>query len=85
MKLLLRFASGPITFLLLYLLPMGELSPQARTALAVFGWMIAWWMTQPMPWAISSLLPLILFPMLRLMNIGDIVGLYGQEIFFWIW
>jgi len=85
MKLLLRFASGPITFLLLYLLPMGELSPQARTALAVFGWMIAWWMTQPMPWAISSLLPLILFPMLQLMSIGNTVGLYGQEIFFWIW
>lgn len=85
MKLLLRFASGPITFVLLYLAPLGALSAQAQTVLAVFGWMIAWWMTQPMPWAISSLLPLVLFPMLRLMSIGDTVGLYGQEIFFWIW
>lgn len=85
MKLFLKFAAGPLGFLLLFFLPYPAPSPQARLALAVFGWMILWWVTQPVPWAIASLLPLVLFPVLGISNINKAVGLYGQTIFFWIW
>ncbi|HWP84032.1 MAG TPA: SLC13 family permease, partial [Terriglobia bacterium] len=85
MKLALRFASGPLAFLLLWGIPPSGLTPPARLTLAVFAWMIAWWMAQPVPWAISSLLPLVLFPLLGLMSIGDAAALYGQEVFFWVW
>ncbi|MBI4463647.1 MAG: anion permease [Acidobacteria bacterium] len=84
MKLLMKFTSGPFVFLLLYSIPYEGPSPQGRIALAIFGWMVMWWMTQPVPWAITSLLPLILFPAFGLMNIGKTVGLYGQNIFFWV-
>ena len=84
MKLLLRFAAGPLTFLVLYFLPYEGPSPEGRVALAIFGWVIMWWMTQPVPWGISSLLPLLLFPAFGLMSIGNTVSLYGQNIFFWI-
>ena len=85
MKLSLKFAAGPFGFLLLFFLPYPAPSPQARLALAAFGWMILWWMTQPVPWAIASLLPLVLFPVLGIATIDKTVGLYGQTIFFWIW
>ena len=82
---LMKFASGPLVFLLVYLLPIEGASQQGRLALAVFGWMVAWWMTRPVPWAVASIMPLILFPMFNVMSVGATVGLYGQNIFFWIW
>ena len=82
---LLKFASGPIVFALLYAIPYEGMVEQGRLALAVFGWMIAWWMARPVPWAAASLLPLVLFPMFNVMTVGATAALYGQSIFFWIW
>ena len=84
MKLLMKFASGPFTFLVLYFSPYEGPSSEARITLAIFGWMVMWWMTQPVPWAVTSFLPLILFPPFGLMNTTRTVSLYGQNIFFWI-
>ncbi|MBI4464411.1 MAG: anion permease [Acidobacteria bacterium] len=84
MKLLMQFASGPLTFLALYAAPYEGLSPEGRVVLAIFGWMVMWWMAQPIPWAVAALLPLVLFPGFGLMNISRTVGLYGQTIFFWL-
>jgi sodium-dependent dicarboxylate transporter 2/3/5 len=83
--MLLRLASGPLVFGVLLLLPYEDVPQQGRLALSVFGWMVAWWMTQPVPWGIASLLPLVAFPIFGVMNIGAAAGLYGQTIFFWIW
>ena len=44
--LVLKFASGPIVALLLYLLPYGGVPPEGHVALGVFGWMIVWWMVR---------------------------------------
>jgi solute carrier family 13 (sodium-dependent dicarboxylate transporter), member 2/3/5 len=85
MTRLLRFLSGPIVFLLLYTLPYEGVAAGGRGALAVFGWMITWWTMQPVPWAIASLLPLIVFPVLNVKDINGTAALYGQTIFFWIW
>jgi len=84
MKLLLKFVSGPLAFFLFYHISPAALSPEARIVLAIFGWMVTWWMAQPVPWAISSLLPLLLFPASGLMSIGQTASLYGQNIFFWV-
>ena len=85
MRILWKFVSGPVAFLFFYLLPYGGLTPEAKLGLAVFGWMILWWITNPIPWAVTSLLPLALFPILRLMPINAAAEMYGQTIFFWIW
>ena len=84
-RLLVQFAAGPLAFLLVFSLPFQALSLEARLVSGVFGWMILWWMTGPVPWAITSLLPLILFPLLGVMDVNQAVGMYGQTIFFWIW
>ena len=85
MNLALKFASGPFAFLVLDLLPYEGIPAEGRYALSVFGWMVMWWMTQPVPWAISSLLPLVLFPMFNVKNLDGTAALYGQTIFFFIW
>ena len=85
MKLFMKFASGPAAFLILYALPLQGISSEARVAGAVFAWMVFWWMLQPLPWGVTSVLPLVLFPMIGLMGINQAVDIYGETIFFWIW
>jgi solute carrier family 13 (sodium-dependent dicarboxylate transporter), member 2/3/5 len=85
MSTILKLATGPVVFLLVYAIPFEGLSVEARIVLAVFGWMVIWWMTRPIPWAITSLLPLLLFPALEIMNISSAAGLYGQNLFFFLW
>jgi sodium-dependent dicarboxylate transporter 2/3/5 len=80
---LLKLLAGPAVFVLILALPLA-LAYQGRVALATFGCAAAWWITQPMPWAIASMLPFLVFPAAGVMNIGDTMGLYGQPIFFWI-
>ncbi|MBI3050580.1 MAG: anion permease [Acidobacteria bacterium] len=80
---LLKLLAGPALFALVLTLPLA-LSYQGRVALATFACAVVWWMTQPMPWAVASMLPFVVFPAAGVMNIGDTTRLYGQPIFFWI-
>ena len=80
---LLKLLAGPVVFVLILALPLA-LSYQGRVALATFGCAAAWWITQPLPWAVASMLPFLVFPAAGVMNIGDTMQLYGQPIFFWI-
>jgi len=47
---------GPLIFLLLYLLPMRNLGSRAHILAAVLGWVIVWWITEPIPIPVTSLL-----------------------------
>lgn len=53
----------------------------ARTA-AVTAWMGFWWLTEAVPLAITSLLPLVLFPPLGVMSGKALAGLYTNDIVF---
>ncbi|HVL69727.1 MAG TPA: SLC13 family permease [Vicinamibacterales bacterium] len=79
----LKLASGPVAFALTMLLPL-DLSTQGRIALATFACAAVWWITQPMPWAIAALLPMLVFPATGTMSISATLSLYGHPIFFWI-
>ena len=79
-------ASGPLAFAMVYfLLPIEGLEWSGRVTLALFAWMAVWWMAEPIPWAITCLLPLAVLPLLGVMRIEGVAALYGQNIFFWIW
>src|SRR5262245_549 len=80
---LLRVLAGPAAFVLL-LLVVPVLSRNSAIVLATLGWMLVWWATEPVPMAITSCLPLIVFPASRVMNASETAGLYGQPVFFWI-
>jgi len=40
---------GPIIALLLYLTPMPTLDPKAHILAAILGWVVTWWVTEPIP------------------------------------
>ncbi|MEE2839199.1 MAG: SLC13 family permease [Acidobacteriota bacterium] len=81
---LLKILCGPAVFVAVYLAPMEGLSYEGQVTLATFVWAVFWWMARPIPWGITALLPLFVFPVFQVMSIRDATGLYGQRLFFWL-
>jgi len=47
---------GPLLALFLYLTPMPSLSDKAHRLAAVIGWVVTWWVTEPIPLPMTALL-----------------------------
>jgi len=73
---------GPILFLILINLSQSLISEQADVVVAVALWMIVWWITEAVSISVTALLPLLLFPLLKIMPMGDVGGNYGSPIVF---
>ncbi|MFX0558547.1 SLC13 family permease [Maribacter sp. CXY002] len=73
---------GPIFFLVIINLPQALISGQADTVVAVAIWMIVWWITEAVSISVTALLPLLLFPLLKIMPMGDVGANYGSPIVF---
>nr|WP_316047125.1 SLC13 family permease [Planococcus glaciei] len=58
------------------------MSTTAVTVLAVVAWIAAWWVTEAMPIPVTSLLPLLLFPLLGVMETGAVSANYGDPLIF---
>jgi solute carrier family 13 (sodium-dependent dicarboxylate transporter), member 2/3/5 len=77
------FAGGLLLFALLLALPAPE-------ALGVSGWrtaavallMAAWWMTEAIPIPATALLPLVLFPLLGILDMPQATGPYANPLIF---
>lgn len=74
---------GPLLFLLtmLFFHPEG-LNTDARTVLAITLWVATWWITEPIPIAVTSLLPIILLPITGALDGDAVVSSYGNDIIF---
>jgi len=82
---LLKLLSGPAVFALVMMAPLQTALPYAgHVTLATFACAVAWWMTQPLPWAVAAMLPFVVFPAAGVMDITATMRLYGQPIFFWM-
>lgn len=64
---------GPLLFLTIQFLPITLVSETADAVIAVAIWMVIWWITETVNIAVTTLLPLILFPLLKVMPIA-VVG-----------
>jgi len=74
---------GPTLFLLiLFLLPLPGLSTEGRAVLAVTAWMAVWWILEAMPLGITSLMPLVLLPLLQTVEAGVVASSYGDNLIF---
>lgn len=74
---------GPLLFLLFnFLIQLEGLTPAARFVLASTLWIATWWITEPIPIPITSLLPLVLFPMGQIMDGNKVAANYGNDIIF---
>ena len=75
--------TGPLVFGLLLLMPPPH-------GLAIEGWrtaatgllMAIWWVTEAIPIPATALLPLILFPLLRVLPVSDVASPYAHPIIF---
>lgn len=73
---------GPSLFALLVLLPTGSLAGDPKRLAAVALWMACWWATEAVPLAATSMLPLVLLPLLGLRGVGDVAASYGDDMVF---
>ena len=60
----------------------GASAAATRHALAVTAWVAVWWVTEALPIAVTSLLPLVLLPLLGLGTPAEVSREYGNEILF---
>jgi len=74
---------GPLVFLIFILAPVPEpLSSQAWWTAGIGLWMAIWWMTEALPIPVTSLLPLLLFPILSISSIRDTATPYANPLIF---
>jgi sodium-dependent dicarboxylate transporter 2/3/5 len=73
---------GPILFIIFQYLPFEIISEKADTVIATALWMVFWWITEAVSISVTSLLPLLLFPLFKVMPIADVGANYGSPIVF---
>jgi sodium-dependent dicarboxylate transporter 2/3/5 len=75
--------AGPVLFALALTLPAPEgLAWQARVTAGITLWIAAWWITEPVKTSVTSLLPLVLFPLSGVMPLKSVSSEYGNEIIY---
>lgn len=74
---------GPALFLatLLFFSP-GDLSPEGKAILASTLWVATWWVTEAIPIPVTSLLPIVLFPLTGGLPIADTTVAYADDTVF---
>lgn len=75
--------SGPLIFALVLSLatPQG-MDGDAQAVLACTLWIAAWWITEAIPIPVTSLLPIILFPLTGALDLESTTAAYGNPIIF---
>jgi sodium-dependent dicarboxylate transporter 2/3/5 len=74
--------AGPVLFCLLLAAPFELLSPEAHKVIAVAVWMLVWWISEAVSISVTALLPLVLFPLIGVMDIKTVSQSYGSSIIF---
>ncbi len=82
-KQIVGLAGGPVLFVLVMTLaPATNMNPAAVGVLASTLWVAFWWITEAVPIAVSSLLPIILFPLSGGLSIQHTTAAYGHPMIF---
>lgn len=74
--------AGPVALLLCSLWPLPGLTPQASQVCGIAIWMVLWWLREPVPIPVTSLLPMILFPLLGISSAEDATTPYANPLIF---
>ena len=77
------FWAGPVLFLFVYsfVRPAG-MTVEAAIVMAATLWISVWWITEVVPLAVTSLLPIVLFPLLGVSSIEETTSAYGHPLVF---
>ena len=83
LKVPLGLLLGPLLAgLLLMLGAPGGLSEPAWRVVALTAWMAVWWVLEPVPIAVTALLPLVLLPLLEVAPIDEVAAPYANPLIF---
>ncbi len=75
--------AGPLAALLVILLvDLDPEKPAITYTAAVALWMVIWWLTEAVPLAVTALLPVVAFPILKIMPGREVAGFYFNNVIF---
>ena len=78
---ILALLVGPVVALVVYaLLGSAGLTHEARAVAGIGVWMALWWMTEAVPLAVTSLLPLVFFPVTGVSSLGEAGPSYAHPL-----
>ncbi len=80
MHRLLKLLLGPL--LLLITISMGGFENQQALMIGVVLWMLSWWITEVVPIAVTALLPMILLPMLGILDLRATTANYSNPVIY---
>ena len=70
---------GPIVFIIMLLItPPEGMNPSAMKVAAITTLMAIWWITEAVPIPATSLLPILLYPLLNVMAAKDVTARYAD-------
>ena len=82
-SLTLRQCAGPGLALAVWLAVQGAGMPDDVAAvLAASAWMLAWWVLEAAPLGVTSVMPLVLFPLLGVADVSETAAPYGSKYVF---
>jgi len=82
-KKIIGLLLGPLLFVLfIFVIQPAGMPPAARAVLACTLWTATWWITEPIPFPVTSLLPIILLPLTGGMGIKATTAVYGDKMLF---
>ncbi len=74
---------GPALFFLsINFLQLNGLSPEGHAVLACTFWIAVWWITEAIPIAVTSLLPIVLFPITGGLELSETTASFGHRYIF---
>ena len=83
LRKLISILSGPLVFsLVVVFLKLSPENPLISYTLACALWMAIWWISEAVPLAVTSLLPVVLFPLMGIMNGKDVSATYFNHVIF---
>lgn len=73
---------GPALGVLVALLLPASLAFEGRAVAGAAVWMAVWWMTEAVPIPVTSLLPIVLFPLFGMGTMAEVAGPYANAVVF---
>jgi sodium-dependent dicarboxylate transporter 2/3/5 len=82
-KRIIALIAGPLSFFIILFVPLGaDLNVEAQSVLAITAWIAIWWISEAIPIPVTSLLPIVLFPLTGALDISSTTAAYGHKMIF---
>lgn len=78
----IALAAGPSSLLVMSMVQGGGLEKPGWLTIGVALWMVIWWVTEVAPIAVTSLLPIVLFPAMDILDMSQATAPYGHRFVF---